>query len=317
MSGDRRTFLGATDVVAVCGLSPYSSPLKVWLDKTGQAAPQADNPTLRRGRLLEPVVAQLYEETEECELVPVPRIHMRGKPYLAASPDRLRPDARFLVEIKTHRSYIRDQYGDPWSDHVPDHILGQVIWQMHIARHAEEAMDLQDIAHVAAWFDADEFAIFRVQYDEDTAERMFELAMRFWHDNVLGEKPPATIGHPTELDAIKRLYPRSTEVTIRADEECEYAIEALRTHRKAQADAEAAVARFTALIQQRMGEAAVLGSSQGKITWRTSKPSTRRSCDYAALQAASPDLYRQVVTETQTEGARRFCVPRTWTQEDA
>ena len=316
-NADRRGFLGATDVVAVCGLSPYSSPLDVWLEKTGQVGPKPDNPTLRRGRLLEPVVAQLYEETEGCELMPVPRLHMRAHPFLAASPDRLRPSAPCLVEIKTHRVYIRDQYGDAWSDHVPDHILGQVIWQMHICRNADEPLDLADWAHVAAWFDADEFAIFRVQYDEDTAARMYELAMRFWHDNVLSETPPATIGHPSELDAIRRIYPRSSEITIRADEECEAAIEALRHHRKAQAQAEAAVARFTALIKQRMGEAAVLESSQGPFTWRTTKPSVRRTTNYDRLREMSPDVYAQVVTETETAGTRRFCVPRTWNQEDA
>jgi len=68
---------------------------------------------------------------------------------------------------------------------------------------------------------------------------------------------------------------------------------------------------------QRMGEASVLESSQGKITWRLSKPSTRRTCDYDTLRQAAPDLYKRVVTEIEGPGTRRFVVPRTWNQEDA
>lgn len=316
-NADRRWFLGATDVVAICGLSPFASPLDVWLEKTGQVAPKPDNPTLRRGRLLEPVVAELYQTEEQCELVTVPRLHMRGKPFLAASPDRLRPDVPCLVEIKTHRSYIRDQYGEPWQDRVPDYIYGQVMWQMHVCRHAEEPIELQDFAHVASWFDADEFAIFRVEDDAATAERMYELAVRFWYDHVLGETPPATIGHPTEVKAIRRIYPCSSEVTIRADEETEQIVEALREARQATSEAERNQRRLEAMVQQRMGEAAVLESSQGTITWRTSRPSVRRTINYDRLRDLNPDLYAQVVTETETAGTRRFCVPRSWTQEEA
>lgn len=310
--GDRSTFLGATDVVAICGLSPFASPLDVWLEKTGQRGQKPDNPTLRRGRLLEPVVAQLYSEYEQAELVPVERLHMAGRPYLAASPDRLRVEPAILVEIKTHRAYIRDQYGDPWTDAVPEHILGQITWQMHVPRHASPALVLEPYGHVAAWFDATEFGIWRVEYDEDIAERMEARADAFWHDCVLADVPPQSIGHPAELEALRQVYPRSTEVVVQADETTEMAVAHLRRARRELAEAEERVTRWTAIVQQAMGNAAALDSGEGQITWRTSKPIVRRSCDYDGLRAAHPSIYEEYITETTTEGARRFCVPRDW-----
>ena len=54
----RRKGVGGSDSAAVCGLSRYSSPLEVWLQKTGRKPATPDNEAMQWGRLLEPIVRE-------------------------------------------------------------------------------------------------------------------------------------------------------------------------------------------------------------------------------------------------------------------
>jgi putative phage-type endonuclease len=314
MTDDRRGFLGATDVAAIAGLHPYRSPLQVWMEKTGNATLEPETAAMRRGLLFEPIVAQMYTEATGVELQPIDRVQMRKFPYLCASPDRVStPDssgAVYLVELKTHREFLRDQYGAEGSDEVPAHELVQVIWQMHVVG---ERLGPQTCAEIAVLFGTDDFGIWGVGASPAFAAELQEMALRFWSDHVVTEVPPPASDHPKEVEALRRLYPRHTEIAVRATDELEVVIDGLRTARAEIAEAERRASGLQARIQQFMGEAGTLEFGVGeKITWRTSRPSLRRSCDYDALRKAAPDVYDTVVTERETDGSRRFCVPRSW-----
>lgn len=59
---ERSRGIGGSDAPVILGLSKFSTPLQLWLSKTGRAEETPDNPVLRRGRKLEAVVASEYEE---------------------------------------------------------------------------------------------------------------------------------------------------------------------------------------------------------------------------------------------------------------
>ena len=40
-------FYGGSDVAAICGLSPFETPLGVWMRKTGKAPPVEENEYMR------------------------------------------------------------------------------------------------------------------------------------------------------------------------------------------------------------------------------------------------------------------------------
>ncbi|MBR3747469.1 MAG: YqaJ viral recombinase family protein, partial [Selenomonadaceae bacterium] len=56
----RRKGVGGSDSAAVCGLSRYSSPLEVWLQKTGRKPATPDNEAMYFGHLLEPIVREEF-----------------------------------------------------------------------------------------------------------------------------------------------------------------------------------------------------------------------------------------------------------------
>ena len=60
----RRTGIGGSDISAILGLSPWRSPVHVWLDKTGQAPdePPANAEAMYWGKTLEDVVAREYAQ---------------------------------------------------------------------------------------------------------------------------------------------------------------------------------------------------------------------------------------------------------------
>ena len=58
----RKQGIGGSDAGAVCGLNPYSSPMKVFWDKTSQHTEGTDNEAVRQGHDLEGYVAHRFME---------------------------------------------------------------------------------------------------------------------------------------------------------------------------------------------------------------------------------------------------------------
>lgn len=58
----RKTGIGGSDAGAVCGVNPYSSPAKVFMDKTGSGVTELDSEAVRQGNDLEDYVARRFTE---------------------------------------------------------------------------------------------------------------------------------------------------------------------------------------------------------------------------------------------------------------
>ncbi len=59
---NRATGIGGSDAAAVCGLNPYKSPVDVYLEKVGAAAPVDETERMFWGNKLEDVVADVYSD---------------------------------------------------------------------------------------------------------------------------------------------------------------------------------------------------------------------------------------------------------------
>ena len=87
----RRTFIGASEIAAVCGLNPYDSALDVYAAKVlGQQRRRANlegRATARLGHLLEPALLRDYEQQHGVTIVrPATRRHP-DYPWAGATPD--------------------------------------------------------------------------------------------------------------------------------------------------------------------------------------------------------------------------------------
>lgn len=277
----RRSGIGGSDMAAILGISPWKSPLNVWLDKTETGTP-VDLPTVRMrvGTALEPLAAEMYEEqtgrkVRRCNAL----LHKEGT-HLVGNVDRLcytqdgkLPWSRKLgvvtdlaLEIKTSSDL------QEWDD-VPDHYKAQALHYMNLMP-SVKAFDFP-VLFIAKGT----FRIYTVERDEDTIRDMESAAEAFWRDYVETRTPPPA----TNEDDANAIWPRHAEGKVAvADERIEHAVESLRhiaAEKKALDQKESEV---KLLVQEAMqdAEAIVLPDGRKLATWKTSKDSEK--VDYKA-----------------------------------
>jgi putative phage-type endonuclease len=197
----RRRGLGASDAPAVCGLSPWKTPLHVYLDKTGELADLDSNPKLW-GRRLEDIVAQAYsEETGNPVYAPARRLEAHPQlPWLLCSLDRLTEvgGRGRVLECKTVRS-DSDEWGAPGTDEVPGYYLVQCQHQLAVT--GFEACDL------AALFGGQELRTYTIERDEAVLSRLRLILSDFWA-RVQARRPPEPTWSHSETPALVRQLQR-------------------------------------------------------------------------------------------------------------
>ena len=294
---ERRTYLGATDVVAIMGASPWKTALAVYLEKTGKVEPEPPNAQMLRGLRMEPYVARIYTD-ETGEVLRKAAFCRWPEParFIAASPDYERVRDKRLVEIKTHSPHLANEYGPSGSDLIPLHERLQVVWQMHVTGRGP-------VAYLIALFGVDDVRIYEVEYDIRVARKMEEAAREFWAYNIRGSVAP----EPTENDGdlLEKLDPWHVGPTIDADDELEEIVARLEAARAAREGAERAEEQCVARLKAAMGFAEALRTSRGVFTWRNRKGAPAWK---AIAQELSPseELIRK---HTPEHGPRVFVTP--------
>lgn len=129
----RRRGITATDVPALLGLSPWATPVDVWLDKTGRAEVKESTYAMERGNALEALLlAEYARQTSGATLLQVPVLagHPDDPLALASLDGAADVDGQQrILEVKTTSWRGRDDW---WGDDVPDHYLAQVSWQLYV-----------------------------------------------------------------------------------------------------------------------------------------------------------------------------------------
>lgn len=130
----RKQDVTASVAGALLGIHPYQTPYGLWAEKSGRvASDDADNPVLRRGRLLEPVVIEMLREDRPDWSVE----YRRDNAYFRNTDDRIgatpdafatRPDifGTGIVQVKT---VADDKFRREWID--PE--TGEVVLPLWIA----------------------------------------------------------------------------------------------------------------------------------------------------------------------------------------
>ena len=180
---ERKSGIGGSDAPAVCGVSPWKSPLAVYLDKLDRLPESPPTLQMELGLLLEPAIATLYEQRTgfRLEKTEKPITRHPSIPWAFASLDYRAAIDRRPVEVKTTHERNRGQWGEPGSDEIPDHYLIQVTHEMECAE--------ADVADVPCLFGLSEFAVFTVRRSESLARRVLEIEAEFW-DRVQRQEPP-------------------------------------------------------------------------------------------------------------------------------
>lgn len=189
----RRHDITASDIAAVCGVSPYKTLLQVWAEKTRLAPETIENSAMRRGRWLEDAVIAAVREQQPEWSIAKPGVYLRdAERRMGATPDAV-VNGTDILQCKV---VARPVFDDGWQDGPP---LGYQLQTL-----AEAMLMGAPRAWLAALvidtFTAD-LKLFPVER-HDKAERRIKMAVaQFWDDVEAGKMPTADYQRDGELMA--------------------------------------------------------------------------------------------------------------------
>lgn len=131
----RKTRIGASDAPIICGLSPWSSSLQLWMEKLGKVAAKdlSENFAVQRGVRLEPVVRGMASIKLDCDFEPAVFTDDE-RPYMMASLDLWNEEKQWMGEIKVGNKadHARLKEDDPST--VPEKYYAQLQQQMYVVK---------------------------------------------------------------------------------------------------------------------------------------------------------------------------------------
>lgn len=277
----RKRGIGGSDAAAVCGLSPYKSPVIVYLDKTGEADTTIpDNERMRIGRDLEEYVAQRFSEATGKK---VRRnnymMQHESYPFMLADIDREIVGENAILECKTTNSYCAKD----WELEPPLHYQIQCLHYL--------AVTGKERCYIAVLIGNEEFKWFTIERNEDTINDLIALEQEFWLNNVQAHQCPPPDGSPSCGEFLKKQYPHddgeTQEISMQSFLDCKRLAET-KAKIKALKDEEAQLEQN---IKNELKTAAI-GSYDGEtvVTWKSQRKTT---LDTKRIKKEAPELYEQ------------------------
>ena len=299
----RRTFVGASEVAAVCGVNPYDSALDVWAAKVrGQTKrkPHLEGrATARLGHLMEPELLKDYAARHGVQLVrPATRRHP-DYPWAGATPDGDSSGGE-LVQVKMVGANMLHH----WIDGPPRYVVLQVQYEMFVWQ--------RDRAVVLAGLGGTDLEEFPLDRDEDLIDSMRQLVEIFWTECVVPRALPTDFDGVASDETLAVLFPRMLAGLVPATEGAvavarDYA-DVRERIKPLEAEKEALAQRLKFLV----GDAEGFEWPRGKVTWKNAKGSLDKEALIASLfdRLGLDDRARQemIVQHTPAAGSRRLNV---------
>jgi len=297
----RKTGIGGSDAAGAVGLSPYMSPLELFLVKTGRDAdlrkPDANDTTepVYWGTMLEPIVAASYTKQTGNRVRRVNAVLRHPTiPFMLANIDREVVGCRDvqLLECKT-----AGEFGARlWRDGVPEYVQLQVQHQL--------AVTGKQAADVAVLLCGQKLEVHRIERDDGLVARLIELEAAFWR-YVETDTPPPADGSESADRALRCLYSGAGgTVDFTDDRSLSSAFADLVAVRAEIEGRQVIESKLKQTIQQAMGEADRAVFETGSVSFRRSRDSG--GIDLQRLLADHPALAAQYAMTKP--GSRRFLV---------
>lgn len=201
----RHQYIGGSDAGAIIGTNPYKSAYSLWAEKTNRIKAFDGNITTEVGAYLEQLVADMFSKETGKKVHKVNRTIVNDLyPYACANIDRKVVGEDALLEIKTTTSIpnVRKLRG---SDEFPDIYYAQVVHYLAVTGYSK--------AYLAVLINCRELKIYELERDQSEIDILMEEERRFW-SNVESGTPPVADGAESTADAIREMYPESTDSVI-------------------------------------------------------------------------------------------------------
>lgn len=286
----RKKGIGGSDIAAIAGMSPWRSPMAVYLEKVGDIPDQEENEAMYWGKTLESVVADEFSRRTGLKIARKNAILQHPEhPWMLANIDRRIIGQKAGLECKTTSAYGKDKWED---GKVPDMYMLQCQWYMAVTGY--------ESWWIAVLIGGNTFKYKEIARDEEIIKHLIEIGRDFW---VLVESrtPPAIDGTESSTSVLNTLFPADDSI----DDEIHLAgVDVLIDDflRAQQMEKEWTLAKneIANKIKAKMGDYTIGRAGRHKINW---KPIVSTGVDTRALKEAG--LYERF---SKTSTYRRFFI---------
>lgn len=195
---ERRKGIGGSDAAAVCGLSPWRSPLEVYLDKRGEIEPSPGNELTEWGTLLENTVAVAYSRKNGAKIRRAPMRMNKERPFMLVHMDRQilgDPRGPGYLECKTADARSLSK----WKNGPPDDYALQVQHGLAVTGYA--------FGVIAVLIGGNHYEQFEIARNDHDIGVLADIEADFWLNHVaVGVPPDPDWEHPRTSELLSRMY---------------------------------------------------------------------------------------------------------------
>lgn len=308
--GDIPYTVGGSDVAAIFGVSPWTTPLELWLIKKGRMKPpkKMNADQLAMGHMLEPIAAEWYARKSGNHVYQDTGLYQHADhPYALANFDRKYIRASDgddgILECKSCTYHKADHWAD---GAIPLYYDFQLRFYLSVA-------DVQHGAYSCIWGNNPENDLAMPEIERDRAmEDMIFERLDEWIWSLENDKPPTMSGVASSLamESLARIYgasqpglptiefPRKYERSLRKIAMLQGKVRDCESEIKLyEKEIEAHSVRIAELMKEH--EHGILTTTTDKllidfVTKRTKRP------DSKALKTKYPTVYADVIKESQS-----------------
>ncbi len=213
----RRAGIGSSDVAPVLGMSPWQTPLDIYLSKVQPASgAMPKSPPLEWGTRAEPMIAGAIIDHYGWKLGKMGTLTHPKHSFIIASPDRVNEDSE-IIEIKT--SGRGDGWGEAETGDIPQYYWLQV-------QHLLACMRSAPCCWVFVLIGGNDFRRYRIERDEEYLPTVLPTLEAFWQAVESRTPPEPDYADPKTLASVNRLFqPKPGTFVALGNEELNYADE--------------------------------------------------------------------------------------------
>lgn len=197
----RRKTIGGSDAAAIVGLSRYSTPYTIFMDKTGRLPDKSDTEAMRLGRDLEDYVAKRWQEATGKKVRRVQAMLYNPLYHFAhADVDRMVIGEDAGLECKTTSTLDVKQFHGV---EFPEKYYAQCVHYMAVT--GAKRWYLAVLVFGRGFFE------FTLERDQAEIDALMTAEAEFWTENVAKDNPPPPDGSQATTDALQVIYAESRD----------------------------------------------------------------------------------------------------------
>lgn len=288
---DRNSYLGGSDAAAAVGVSPWKTPLQLYMEKRGETDAQelVSNATggdpMFWGTHLEGPIA----DASRLYGLKLAKVNKEFKhpdhDFIRGHIDRRVVGVREMVEIKNIGFRTAHHWGEAETDDIPLYYMTQAFHYLGLTQYQR--------CHFLVLVGGQDLRHYVLERDQEAIDMLYRRLELFWSSVQTGS-PPA----PQSSADLTLLYPNAVKGEIvQVDAGTRKNLYSLRQAQAELKQAEETVESFKNVLKYEMKTADLLYDGEHEAaTW---KAQSRRSFNSQSFKEDHPELYQQYMKTTK------------------